>query len=194
MNGMLFTPYPLVNRGSGVLFSSSSFLYWLSDMGWLIFWYDFCKYWFWRILVLLQFLQIRSIWWATYLCLELGSDACFAFFSQNLNRAFMPGWIQDLYLCICVFVYLFICVFVYFCEYTELLCRGGTFLSIILCFLQFFAPPTLLELKWVHCQRSVACRIFCFCFSAFSTASICFSLSSPHTHFWYILGSVTTST
>ena len=186
MNGMLFTPTnPLVNRGGEVLFSSSSFLYWSFSIKVLFSFltlayfaplYDFLGLvdlliWFPQMLVLTnnmkcwynfyQYLFQLLVWWATYLCLEWGSDASFAFFRVNTPSFFMPG---------------------------------GTFLSIILCFLQFFAPPTLLELKWVHCQRSVACRIFCFCFSAFSTASICFSLSSPHTHFWDILGLVTMST
>ena len=112
---VIYPTYPLVNRGSVVLFSSSSFLYWSFSIKVLFSFltlayfaplYDFLGLvdlliWFPQMLVLTnnmkcwynfyQYLFQLLVWWATYLCLEWGSDASFAFFRVN-TPSFYAGW------------------------------------------------------------------------------------------------------
>ena len=101
-----------------------------------------------QILVLLQFLQIRFIWWATYLCLE----------------AFMPGW--------------------------HILVNYPLFYFNSLHHRPFLSWSGCIVKEALHVEFSAR-----FLSLKFSTASICFFFFwSPHTHFWAILGLVTTST
>ena len=184
---VIYPTYPLVNRGSEVLFSSSSFLYWSFSIKVLFSFVTLAYFaplydllglvdlliWFPQMLVLTnnmkcwynfyQYLFQLLVWWATYLCLEWGPDASFAFFRVN-TPSFYAGVAHS-------------------CQLSSVF------------FNSLHHRPCL---SWSGCIVKEALHVE---FSArflslkFSTASICFFFFwSPHTHFWDILGLVTTST